>query len=197
MRQSQTLERLKSRLVPGQVYRRGDFALESTNVDRHLAALVQSGALKKLSQGLYAAPKNTSFGEAPPDEQSLLQSFLKDDHFVVYSPSQFNALGVGTTQLYNQRVVFNRKRVGDFVLGGRSYTFYRWREAPKELTPEFLVVELLNRLDELAEDRTQIILRLKEKLGNFNLSKLKRQLEQYGTLSGKKRFVSLLAESTT
>ena len=187
MRQTKTLTKLKASLVPGQVYRRANLAALSTNVDRHLAKLVADGQLIKLSQGLYAAPRTTAFGEAPPEAPSLLRSFLKDDHFVVYGPSQFNALGLGTTQLYNRVTVFNRKRVGEFTLGGRVYTFHRWREAPKNLTPEFLVVELLNRLNELAEDRDQVLVNLKTKLHEFNRRKLVLAASRYGTLSTQKK----------
>lgn len=162
MTQPKALEHLKAALTPGQVYRRADLVYFTSNVDRYLARLVKDGSLKKLSQGLYTAPKSTPFGEAPPESDSLLKAFLKDDHYVVYSPSQFNSLGLGTTQLYNRLVVFNRKRVGEFTLGGRTYSFHRWREAPKKLTQEFLVVELLNRINELAENREQVLDRLKK-----------------------------------
>lgn len=192
MRQAETLTKLKASLVPGQVYRRADLAALSTNVDRHLAKLVADGQLKKLSHGMYAAPKITAFGEAPPEAASLLRTFLKDDHFVVYGPSQFNALGLGTTQLYNRVVVFNRKRVGEFTLGGRTYMFHRWREAPKQLTPEFLVVELLNRLDELAEDRDQVLVNLKEKLPGFNRRKLLLAASRYGTMSTQRKLEKLM-----
>ena len=192
MRQTETLTKLKASLVPGQVYRRADLAALSTNVDRHLAKLVADGHLKKLSQGMYAAPRTTAFGEAPPEATSLLRSFLKDDHFVVYGPSQFNALGLGTTQLYNRVVVFNRKRVGEFTLGGRTYMFHRWREAPKQLTPEFLVVELLNRLFELAEDRDQVMVKLQERLPEFNRRKLLLAASRYGTLSTQKKLEAMM-----
>ena len=195
MRQTETLTKLKASLVPGQVYRRADLAAHSSNVDRHLAKLVADGHLKRLSQGMYAAPKSTAFGEAPPEAESMVKSFLKDDHFVVYGPSQFNALGLGTTQLYNRMVVFNRKRVGEFTLGGRTYSFHRWREAPKQVTPEFLVVELLNRLDELAEDREQVVTRLKDKLHEFNRRKLLHAASRYGTLSTQKKLQSLMADA--
>ncbi len=192
MRQDTTLTKLKSALVPGEVYRRADLAPLSSNVDRHLAKLVAEGHLKKISQGMYAAPKTTEFGEAPPNNESLLKSFLKDDHFVVYGPSQFNALGLGTTQMYNRLIVFNRKRVGEFNLGGRTYSFHRWREAPKQLTREFLVVELLSRIDELAEDRQQVLTTLKQKLAGFNRRRLLIASSKYGTLSSQKRLKRLL-----
>lgn len=190
-----TLDKLRAFLVPGQVYRRADFAALSSNIDRHLASLVAEGRLKKLSHGVYTAPKTTAFGEAPPDADSLLRTFLKDDHFVVYGPSQINSLGLGTTQLYNRLVVFNRKRVGEFTLGGRTYGFYRWREAPKRLTPEFLLVELLNRLDELAENRDQVVERLKDRLNEFNRRKLFHAAAHYGTLSTQRKLGKLMAEA--
>ena len=192
MHSPRTLEKMTATLVPGRVYRRSDFVDMSSNVDRHLAELLANGQLKKLYQGLYSAPKSTPFGEALPNENSLLQAFLKDNHFVVYSQSQFNILGLGTTQLYNQRTVFNRKRIGEFALGGRTYVFRRWREAPRTLTSEFLVVELLNRLDELAEDTDTVLRRLKEKLGQFNTRKLMYASAHYGTLSTQKRLRNMM-----
>jgi hypothetical protein len=191
------LDRVKKHLVPGRTYRRSDLAEYSTNVDRHLKSLVTEGLLNKLSTGLYAAPKATAFGNAPPEEGSLLKAFLKDDHFVVYSPSQFNTLGLGLTQLYNTRVVFNRKRTGEMVVGGRNYTFRIWREAPKTLTKEFLVVELLNRLNELAEDRSAMLENLRAKLSEMDASKLNRAAKRFGTLSAQKKLKTLLLNQET
>lgn len=188
----QTLERMTATLVPGHVYRRADFVDMSSNVDRHLAKLLADGKLKKLYQGVYSVPRSTPFGEALPDEKSLLRAFLNDDHFVVYSQSQFNMLGLGTTQLYNESLVFNRKRVGKFTLGERSYTFLRWREAPKELSAEFLVVQLLNRLEYLAEDHTRVLKLLQKKLTQFNTRKLLFAASHYGTLSTQKRLKSIM-----
>lgn len=196
MRPSKSLENMKSQLVAGTVYRRSYFEQFTSNVDRHLATLVKEGQLKKLSYGLYTMPKATPFGEGLPDEQSLLRTFLNDDHFVVYSMSQFNSLELGTTQLHNRRIVFNRKRVGEFEMGGRHYYFYRWREAPKQLTPEFLVVELLNHLDDLGEDPEKILARLKEKLHTFDLRKLKKNASHYGVMATQKTLKNLMHELT-
>lgn len=186
------LDRIKKHLVPGRTYRRSDLAELSSNVDRHLQTLVSEGLLKKLSTGLYVAPKSTAFGDAPPEEESLLKTFLKDDHFVVYSLSQFNTLGLGTTQLYNTRVVFNRKRTGEMVVGGRTYTLKLWREAPKTLTTEFLVVEFLNRLNELVEDRNSLLENLRTKLGEMDTAKLNRAAKRFGTISTQKKLKGLL-----
>lgn len=188
------LEKMSKLLVEGSVYRRSDFTNVSSNVDRNLKELVNRGELKKLQNGLYLHPKKTPFGEALPDEDALLQKFLDDDHFVVYGPSMFNSLGLGTTQLYNEKVVFNRKRHGVMSLGGRTYTFYRWKEAPKNLSKEFLLVEMFNRLDELSENREEVVSNLKKKLSEFNLLKLNNSLNRFGTKSTQKKLKSLLRE---
>ena len=180
------LEQIKAKLVPGHVYRRANFTDLSSNVDRNLKQLVKEGTLKKLAYGMYSVPKSNEFGETRPDEQSLLKSFLNDDHFVVYNPSQFNSLGLGTTQLYNRRVVFNRKRSGKFNLGGKVYHFYYWREAPKKLTKEFLLVEMLNRLHLLAEDKDEILNNLANSLDNFDLRKLMFASNHYGNMATQK-----------
>src|ERR1700731_2314863 len=144
------LQALKKHLRPGQVYRREDLARWSNAVDRHLKQLLDDGTLTKLAGGLYAYPKDTVFGKAPAEDDKLVGTFLKDDRFLLASPSAYNSLGVGTTQLYNRTVVYNRKRHGEFVLGGRAFDFRVKPDFPKKLTDEFLLVDLVNNVDSLA-----------------------------------------------
>lgn len=195
MRTNNSLKKIYQTIVPGRIYRRSDFVSFSSNIDRNLAILVEEGKLKKIAHGLYMAAKNTAFGPVSPDYNLLIKAFLKDDHFVIYGPSQFNSLELGTTQLYNQLIVFNRKRVGEFTVAGNKFTFYRWREAPKELTPEFLVIELLNRLDHLAENRDTVLLNLSNKISTFNLKKLQFTAAHYGTISTQKKLKAILKNS--
>src|SRR5690606_33165644 len=126
------LKELKKHLKRGCVYRRADFMQWSNSVDRHLAGLVDDGTLQKLSQGLYYYPKETAFGVAPPEEEVLVRGFLKDEEFLLTSPNAYNGLGVGTTQLYNKRVVYNHKRHGEFELGGRTFFFHVKPRFPKK-----------------------------------------------------------------
>ena len=65
-------DELKRKLRPGRVYRRGELAQWSNAVDRHLAELVEGGTLKKLQQGLYYYPKQSTFGQVPPEEKELV-----------------------------------------------------------------------------------------------------------------------------
>ena len=187
-------EKMRKKLSPQGVYRRNDFTGLSSNVDRYLKKLVSQKALVKIQNGLYMCPKQTVFGTAFPEEKQLLRVFLKDEHFVVYNFSLFNGLGLGLTQLYNKRVVFNRKRHGDFRFKGRWYHFYRWREAPKKLSKEFLYVEFLNRFEQLAEDRPKAMSMLKKQIKKLNQKNLKKAIKSYGKESSKKKLKLILSE---
>ena len=157
------VEALKKHLKPGEVYRRADLQEWSTAVDRHLQHLVKDGALEKLSGGLYYAPRTSVFGKTPADEDELVSAFLKDDRFVVTSPSDYNTLGVGTTQLYNERRVYNQKRHGTYKLGNRSFRFVRKPYVPTKLTKEFLLVDLVNNLKQLEENQEFVFNNVKVK----------------------------------
>ena len=174
-------------LRPGQVYRREDLARMSNAVDRHLRALVASGRLKKLAQGLYHAPRQSSFGPLPPEDADVVGGFLRDKDFLVFSPSAYNAVGLGTTQLYNRTLVYNHKRHGVFKLGNRQFDFRMKPRFPKKLTPEFLYVDLLNNLDDLAEDRDAVLRQAQGKLPSFDLARLQRALDSFGTVATRKR----------
>jgi hypothetical protein len=185
------LEVLKKHLKEGEVYRRADLKKWSTSVDRHLQQLVRSGTLEKLSGGLYYVPKQSVFGKAPADERELISAFLKDDRFLVMSPNDYNALGIGTTQLYNTRRVYNYKRHGDFKLGNRDFKFVRKPYVPNKLTKEFLLVDLANNLKHLAEDQPALLRNAKKKAKELDPNRLKQLVHNFGTVGTKKIFSSL------
>ncbi len=182
------LKELVKHLKRGKVYRRSDLEQWSNAVDRHIGELLEDGTLQKLSQGLYYYPKETVFGMAPPDEKTLVRSFLKDDDFLLTSPNAYNTLGVGTTQLYNKRVVYNHKRHGLFELGGQTFFFHMKPRFPKKLSPEFLLVDLVNNLDSLAEDTNEVLLRVKNKMRTLDVKKLQKAVKAYGGVKAKKVF---------
>ena len=187
-----TLRNLKRHLRRGQLYRRADLEQWSSSVDRHLKELVNDGTLEKLSQGLYYYPKETVFGSAPPDETKLVRAFLKDEDFLITSPNTYNTLEVGTTQLYNKRVVYNHKRHGEVELGGRKFHFHMKSKFPKKLSTEFLLVDLVNNLDSLAEDKEAVLAKAKEKAIKLDPVKLKRSVSTYGGVFAKKVFNPIL-----
>ena len=189
--ETSALTELRKHLRQGRVYRREDLVQWSASVDRHLKTLVGEGDLKKLRYGLYYCPKRFAFGEAPASEHELVQAFLKTDHFVVTSPNLYNQLGLGTTQLYNKRVVYNRKRHGTFDLGGRVYQFERRMNVPRKLSKEFLLVDLVNEVDQLAEDRDAVLARVRENASQMDSRKLSRAVSLYANYSSRQWWKSL------
>ncbi|MFM6993163.1 MAG: DUF6088 family protein [Rhodoferax sp.] len=178
---------LADELQAGRVYRREDLARLSNAVDRHLRELVSTGVLKKLAQGLYYAPKQSNFGPLPPTDEQVVRVFLRDKDFLVFSPSSYNTVGLGTTQLYNSTLVYNHKRHGVFKLGNRQFDFRVKPRFPKKLTPEFLYVDLLNNLGELAEDHDAVLSQARNKLMSFNQPRLQAALGNYGNMATRKQ----------
>lgn len=187
-----SLANFKKKLRVGKVYRREELAKFSTAIDRHLAEAVADGSLQKLSQGLYYVPKMTAFGIAPPDEDQLIKVFLKGDDFLITSPNYYNALGLGTTQLYNAKRIYNHKRHEDVRLGNRVYQFRRKPKFPKKLTQEYLLVDFLNNLDALAEDKKAISDNLVTKIKDFDFKELRKNVDKYGSIAVKKLIDNLI-----
>ncbi len=189
------LNEVKKHLREGQVYRRADLLQWSNAVDRHLKLLREEGVLTKLSQGLYLCPKKTVFGNAPAEEEKLVKSFLKDHRFLLTSPNAYNALGVGTTQLYNETFVYNHKRHGRFKLGERFFNFCIKPHFPKSVSKEFLLVDLVNNSDRLAEDVDALFARVVEKAATMDVKKLSLMARDYGNLRTRKFFDVALREA--
>jgi len=186
------LSALKANLKRGNVYRRTDLAKWSKAVDRHVQELMLEGTLRKLSPGVYYYPKQSAFGDAPANENTLVRAFLKDDRFLITSPNVYNSLGVGTTQLYNKRIVYNHKRHGEFKLGNRSFSFRVKPHFPKKVTTEFLFVDLVNNLDTLAEEPQLVLEKVKDKMKGLNADKVKINLIKYGSVKTKRLLTPLL-----
>jgi hypothetical protein len=175
------LAELKRHLRPGQVYRRKDLARWSKAVDRHVRKLVDEGRLEKVAAGVYMAPRKTRFGLAPAKAEKVVETFLGDDRFLVVSPSAYNGLGVGTTQLHNEPVVYNRKRHGRFKLDGRMYDFRMRSSVPRRLSKEVLLVDLLHNLDRLPEDKSEVLPRALAKAGEMDRGRLARAVKEFGS----------------
>lgn len=187
-----SVDHFKAKLKQGETYRREDLVNFSTSIDRHLAELVGDGTLQKLSQGLFYYPKRSVFGQAPPDEKKLVRTFLKDDDFLLTSPNVYNSLGVGTTQLYNNRVVYNHKRHGKVKLGNQEFDFRLKHKFPTTATPEFVLVDLVDNLDRLAEDKARVLENVARKVNVMDKKALKKAVDKYGNVGTKKIFAPLL-----
>jgi hypothetical protein len=182
-------EQLNNQMRAGHVYRREALLPYSKALDRDLDALVEKGLLRRLAGGLYYKPTLSEFGVLPPKDDNLVGAFLKDTKFLLYSWNQYNSLGVGLTQLYNRVVVLNRKRHGVLKLGNKEFDFRRsYKEFPNKVTPEFLLVDLLNNLNELAEDTSLVKQNILNNLTRFDQTKLLRLARACGKVSTKKFF---------
>lgn len=175
----------------GEVYRRSDLEYYSTAIDRQLAQLIKGGKLVKLNQGLYYAPMQSKFGVVPPDDHLLVERFLKDEDFLLISPNSFNTLGLGLTQLYNTMWVYNHKRKGEFILNGKSFDFKLKNSFPQKITREYLLVDLLNNFESLAEDKKNIVDKLTRNVLSFNMDALMKATQQYGKGTAK-RIIKLI-----
>jgi hypothetical protein len=189
------MDRLKQHIKPGEVYRRSDLEYYSNAVDRHLSLLTRDGTLMKLGQGLYYAPKKSKFGIVPPNDHDLVERFLKDKSFLLVSPNAYNSLGLGLSQLYNTTWVYNHKRHGEFVLNGRNFLFKLKSAFPATLSREFLIIDLLNNLDELAEDQDQVIKTFQKNVDRFETQELIKMAQQYGSGTTKKLLKPVLRKT--
>jgi hypothetical protein len=177
-------------LSAGKVFRRKDLADKHPSVDRELGRYVRSGLVCKAAQGLYYVPKTTPFGQAPPDDEALVAKFLDDKRFLVFNPSSYNTLGLGTTQLYNTTVVYNHKRHGKFMLAGFEFDF---REKPhfpsaSQVNREFLLVDMLNNLAHLAEDTDTVLKAVQAKLSSFDEGRLQQAITDYASARTRRIF---------
>ena len=185
-----------ARLHAGKVFRRKDLAASLPSVDRELGRALKAGLVRRVAQGLYYVPRHTPFGEAPPSEEELVRSFLDDDHFLLFNPSVYNSLGLGTTQLYRRNVVYNHKRHGVFTLAGFEFDF---RDKPRfperdRVSREYLLVDMLNNLDQLAEDPDALLAAVRRKLDTFDAAQLESALREYGSARTRRLFRQWMSE---
>lgn len=186
------LDLVREHLKAGALYRRSDIELWSNSVDRHLQELVKDGTLEKLHGGIYFVPKNGAFGKVPPKIFDLVETFLKDHRFVIVSPNDYNSLGIGTTQLYNTRWVYNYRRHGNFRIGNQELQFIRKPYVPDRVSKEFLLVDLINNLSDLEEDQPTILEHVKRKVHSMNKPLLLELTNLFGKVATRKFFHSIL-----
>jgi hypothetical protein len=174
---------LRWKQLAGKVFRRKDLANELPSIDRELGLAVKAGIIHKAARGLYYVPRRTPFGDAPPSEEALVEKFLDDHHFLMFNPSCYNALELGTTQLYNKTVVYNHKRHGKFALAGFEFDFRDKPRFPsrKQVNREYLLVDMLNNLSDLAEDPDTVLSNVRRKLDTFDAGRLEKMLADYGS----------------
>jgi len=90
--------------------------------------------------------------------------------------------------------VYNHKRHGCFKLGGRNFDFRIKHHFPYKPTAEFLLVDLVDNLEKLAEDKNDVLSKLQRKISSFDKKTLCRAVRNYGGGRAKKFFSSILLD---
>jgi hypothetical protein len=77
-------------------------------------------------------------------------------------------------------------------IDGKTFEFKLKSSFPKNISREYLLVDLLNNLDNLAEDQTQAIAKLPNNVRSFNTAALMKATQQYGTGKTKRTLKSIV-----
>lgn len=181
-------QRLKEAMKSGRVYRRRELSHLTNNLTRDLDKLVESKELVRAAAGLYYRPELTKVGPRPASPRELVRAFLNDEDFLMTSLDSYNPLGLGLTQLYNETIVYNRKRHGHFVLDGRRFSFRRPKDFPEKLTKEFLYVDVLNNKNELFEDTNRLEALLLSRVPDLDREELLALAQAYGKVRTRRFF---------
>lgn len=167
---------------PGCVYRTRDLRRWTENPTRMAKRLVAQGQLTPLAQGLYAAPRQTRFGEAPPKTEAILDAFLDHTPFVLTGPEYWNALDLGSTALFPRQLVYNTKRSGEFDFGGRRFLLRRVA-FPARVTREWYAVDLVEHRDTVGLATDVLVRRMRNAIaqGGLDGDRLRETAREYGT----------------
>ena len=106
-------------------------------------------------------------------------------------------LGITPRRSFRSLSSLNHKRHGTFTLGSRSYDFRMKAAFPKTLSLEFLLVDLVNNLDQLGEDAEDVLKRVKARVAATDRARVMRASQAYGSERTKKVFNRTLAETET
>jgi hypothetical protein len=60
------------------------------------------------------------------------------------------------------------------------------------LSPEFLLVDLVNNLDRLAESKAEVLARVKQRATALDAARLRRAAQDYGSVKARKFFADIL-----
>jgi hypothetical protein len=183
-------------LKPGRVYRTHELSRWGRNAPRLANRLTREGKLVRLGRGLFAHPKRGRFGAVPPADEELARAFLDGSPFVFTGPERWNALGLGTTALSTERLVYNAKRTGTFTLGARRFRLRRVA-FPKTPTAEWFVVDLFEHAEQAGASRSDLVTALARVLrqGRLDRGRLREMAARYGTRRTLQQVNAALADS--
>jgi hypothetical protein len=173
--------RQEVQLDAGKVYRTSHLARWGANPTRLANRLESEGRLEKLSQGLFYAPVKSRFGAVPPSDEALLDAFFDGSPWTLTGPPRWNALGLGSTQLFARPLVYNTKRTGTVRIGRRTFELRRV-SFPAEPNAEWYVVDLLRNAESVGLTQEKLATRLRAGLeeGRFSANALAEMAARFG-----------------
>lgn len=185
-------------MTPGRLYRTRELHVFSANPSRWAKRLVEQGVLRQAHHGLYYAPLQTRLGPVGPTRDELLHAFLCSDDYLVTGPYFWNAMGLGTTQLFAVTLVYNRERSGKVDVGGVPVWFRRVR-FPKNPPLEWYVVDLYQNERWMAEDTSRMDDHLASALrvGRFDRGRLREMALEYARPVVRERLLRVIAQSAS
>ena len=166
----------------GKVYRTEDLAQWTSNPSRLATRLVKAGELTRLSKGMYVKSERNRFGVMPPTAVELVGALVKHTPFVFTGPTFWNALGLGSTAMFPVQIVYNTKRSGDYVMGGRRFRLRRQR-FPDAPGPEWFAVDLIEHRGEVGLEDATLMRGLVHAItdGTLSSTALEAMAAEYGT----------------
>ncbi len=162
----------------GRLYRQSELQKEWPNASHDLKALADAGEIRKALAGFYYKPKKNKYGFVAPEDKELVEAFLKDDNFLLVNTNDYTSLVSGLTQLSMGYKVLNQRRHGKFKLAGFPFDFRVRRNFPKKVTKEFLLLDLLDNVEQL-EDGRSLKEEVKNKLKEFDSKQLLKMASLY------------------
>ncbi len=183
-------------LEAGRAYRTRDLRRWGANPARLAKRLVRQGKLRQAAQGLFYAPLESRFGQAPPREEEILRAFLGGSDFVITGPPRWNALGLGTTAMFAATLVYNHRRTGEFTFDGQRFLLRRVL-FPRNPTPEWFVIDLLEHHGMAGASLPELEARLVATLasGRWDRARLREMAEGFGTQATRDLIGRCLAET--
>lgn len=168
-------------LTPGVVYRTAHLARWGANPTRLARRLEGEGRLQRVFQGLFYAPVQSRFGAVPPSDEALLTAFFDGSPWLLTGPPRWNALGLGSTQLFARPLVYNTKRTGTVKLGRKTFELRRVA-FPTEPSAEWFAIDLLRNAERvgLAADELEESLRAAVSDGRLSKAGLTEMAASFG-----------------
>jgi len=127
-----------------------------------------------------------------------MRAFLDDAPFLFTGSSRWNALGLGTTGVLAMPLVYNTKRSGTFLLDGRPFILRRVA-FPRDASPEWFVIDLIEHADQIGGSRQDICAALSRAVARrqFKRDRLQLMANEYGTKQTQAEIATALRGATS